>query len=183
VTSPATRCAVGSDLIEAGLNEPVPRPSNGRSSRPMILDDRQAQTHAQLLRYGTVVAEWGKQVVDRICYQWVRRGRKVTPDNSDARSLITAFKECDGESRHGIVLWVCRDTVGHSCSTAWVYSFEVPPADGKKVVSTPTRATNSMPRQRLRSIRQQIDRKGQPRRAEILLGNSWREAAVVGFAY
>ena len=87
-----------------------------------------------------------------MCYQWVRRGRKVTPDNSDARSLITAFKECDGESRHGIVLWVCRDTVGHSCSTAWVYSFEVPPADGKNVVGTPTRATNSMPRQRLRSI-------------------------------
>jgi len=87
-----------------------------------------------------------------MCYQWVRRGRKVTPDNSDARSLITAFKECDGASRHGIVLWVCRDTVGHSCSTAWVYSFEVPPADGKNVVGTPTRATNSMPRQRLRSI-------------------------------
>ena len=54
------RCAVGSDLIEAGLNEPLPRPSNGRASRPMILNDRQAQTHAQLLRYGTVVAKWGK---------------------------------------------------------------------------------------------------------------------------
>jgi hypothetical protein len=37
------RCAVGSDLIEAGLNEPLPRPSNGRASRPMILNDRQAQ--------------------------------------------------------------------------------------------------------------------------------------------
>jgi hypothetical protein len=36
--------------------------------------------------------------------------------------------------------------------TARVYSFEVPPADGKKIVGTPTRATNSMPRQRLRSI-------------------------------
>src|SRR5437660_1521423 len=48
-----------------------------------------------------------------MCCQWVRRGRKVTPDNPDARSPITAFKECDGESRHGIVLWMRRDTVGH----------------------------------------------------------------------
>jgi hypothetical protein len=39
----------------------------------------------------------------------------------------------------------------HCCSTAWVYSFEVPPTDSKKVVGTPTPATNSMPRQRLRS--------------------------------
>jgi hypothetical protein len=51
---------VGGDLIEAGLNEPLPRPSNGRDSRPMIFDNRQAQTHAQLLRYGTDVAKWGK---------------------------------------------------------------------------------------------------------------------------
>ena len=35
--------------------------------------------------------------------------------------------------------------------TAQVYSFEAP-ADGKEVVGTPTPATNSMPRQRLRSI-------------------------------
>jgi len=35
--------------------------------------------------------------------------------------------------------------------TAWVYSFEAP-ADRKEAVGTPTPATNSMPRQRLRSI-------------------------------
>lgn len=40
----------------------------------------------------------------------------------------------------------------HCCPTARVYSFEAPPADDKKVVGTPTPATNSMPRQRLRSI-------------------------------
>lgn len=27
-----------------------------------------------------------------MCYQWVRRGRKVTPDNSDARSLVRLSK-------------------------------------------------------------------------------------------
>jgi len=65
------------DLIEAGLNEPLPRPSNGRDSRPVIFDDRQAQTHAQLVRYGTDVAKWGSRFVDRMYCQCVRRGRKV----------------------------------------------------------------------------------------------------------
>jgi len=38
--------------------------------------------------------------------------------------------------------------------TGGVYLFEAPPADGKKVVGTPTPATNAMPHQRLRSIPQ-----------------------------
>ena len=47
-------------LYGGGLNEPLPRPSNGRDSRPMVLDDGQAQTLVQLMRYGTDVANWGK---------------------------------------------------------------------------------------------------------------------------
>jgi len=93
-----------------------------------------------------------------VCYQWVRRGRKVTCDNPDARSLVTSFNGCDGfaKSRHGIVPWMCRDVVGryHSWSDCSVYhySFDTLPAAGKRLVGTPTPATNSMPRQRLRSI-------------------------------
>ena len=93
-----------------------------------------------------------------MCYQWVRRGRKVTCDNPDARSLVTSFNECDGfaKSRHGIVPWMCRDVVGryHSWSDCSVYhySFDTLPAAGKRLVGTPTPARNSMPRQRLRSI-------------------------------
>lgn len=48
------------DLTEAGLNEPLPRPRNGRDSSPMAFDDRQAQPRAQLQRYGTDVAKWRK---------------------------------------------------------------------------------------------------------------------------
>ena len=57
---PAARCGAGGDLIEAGLNEPLPRPSNGRDSKPMIVHGRQAQMLAQLARYGTDVANRGK---------------------------------------------------------------------------------------------------------------------------
>ena len=43
-----------------------------------------------------------------MCCQWVRRGRKVTRDNPDARSPVTAFDECDriAESHPGIVPWM-----------------------------------------------------------------------------
>src|SRR5438552_1780346 len=88
--------------------------------------------------------------------QWVRRGRKVTPDNPDARTPITAFKGCDGESRHGIALWMCGDPVGHlsflfDCMGLFIRSA----ACRRQDVGTPTPATNSMPRQRLRSIQKQ----------------------------
>jgi hypothetical protein len=43
------------DLIEAGLNEAAAKISN-----PVVFDDRQARTRAQLGRYGTDVAKWGK---------------------------------------------------------------------------------------------------------------------------
>lgn len=39
------RAVVACDLIEAGLNEPLTRPSSGRDSRPRIFDHRQIQTH------------------------------------------------------------------------------------------------------------------------------------------
>jgi hypothetical protein len=48
------------DLTEAGLNKPLPRSNNWRDLRPMVFDDYQAQTLAQLVRYGTDVANWGK---------------------------------------------------------------------------------------------------------------------------
>jgi hypothetical protein len=89
-----------------------------------------------------------------MCCQWVRRGRKVTPDNPDARSPITAFKSATEKvataSSFGCVEILL--VINHCYSTACVYSFEVPLADGKKVVGTPTPATNSMPRQRLRCV-------------------------------
>jgi hypothetical protein len=49
-----------------------------------------------------------------MCWQWVRRGRKVTHDNPGARSPITAFYEYDGiaEGRPSITPWMCRDVVG-----------------------------------------------------------------------
>ena len=56
---PRRALALGGDLIEAGLNEPLPRPSNGRDSKLMIFDDRQAQTHAQLLRMARMLLTGG----------------------------------------------------------------------------------------------------------------------------
>jgi hypothetical protein len=43
--------------------------------------------------------------LDRMCCQRVRRGRKVTRNNHDAKSPAMTFDECDGiaESRPGIV--------------------------------------------------------------------------------
>jgi len=57
-----------------------------------------------------------------MCYQWVRRGGKVTGDNLGARCRVTTFNECDGgpESRPGIFPWLCRDVV------ARYHSFRLP---------------------------------------------------------
>src|SRR4029077_11400964 len=59
--------------------------------------------------------------------------------------------------------------------TAQVYSFEAP-ADRKEVVGTPTPATNSMPRQRLRSITLKKRACKLPNGSERM----WREHADVG---
>ena len=49
------------DLIEAGLNEAAARAlSDEKNLRPMFCDDRQPRARAQLGRYGTDVAIWGK---------------------------------------------------------------------------------------------------------------------------
>ena len=49
------------DLIEAGLNEPLPqRWATKNSSRPMVCDDPQPRTRTQLGRYGTDIAKMGK---------------------------------------------------------------------------------------------------------------------------
>ena len=49
------------DLIEAGLNEAAARAlSDEKNLRPMFCDDRQLRARAQLGRYGTDVAIWGK---------------------------------------------------------------------------------------------------------------------------
>ena len=45
------------DLIEAGLNEAA---ATAKISNPVVFDDGQARTRAQLGRYGTDVAIWGK---------------------------------------------------------------------------------------------------------------------------
>ena len=55
----AARCAVGGDLIEAGLNEPLPRPSNGRDSKLMIFDDH-ALTRAEVVEG----SRWTGAVID-----------------------------------------------------------------------------------------------------------------------
>src|SRR5438876_6233803 len=81
-----------SDLIEAGLNEPLPRPSNGRDSGPMIFNGRQAQTQAQLSD-GTDFAKWGRRLFDLTCCQWVRRGAKVTRDKP-GNGLQGARRSC-----------------------------------------------------------------------------------------
>jgi hypothetical protein len=74
------------------------------------------------------------------CYQWVRRGRKVTPDNPDARSPITAFKECDRRKppRHRPldVSRYCWSLIIVVRLHGSIHS-KVPPADGKKVVVLP----------------------------------------------
>jgi hypothetical protein len=44
------------DLIEAGLNEPLPWRATAKISKPVVLDDRRARTGTQLGRYGTDVA-------------------------------------------------------------------------------------------------------------------------------
>jgi hypothetical protein len=43
------------DLIEAGLNELLPWRATAKISKPVVFDDRQARTRAQLRRYGTNV--------------------------------------------------------------------------------------------------------------------------------
>jgi hypothetical protein len=49
------------DLIEAGLNEAAAMASDSKKIlKPVVLDGRQARMHAQLGRYGTDVAIWGK---------------------------------------------------------------------------------------------------------------------------
>ena len=49
------------DLTEAGLNEPLQQwRATAKVSKPVVFDDRQARTSAQLGRYGTDVAIWGK---------------------------------------------------------------------------------------------------------------------------
>ena len=50
------------DLTEAGLNEPLhcSGERTAKVSKPVVFDDRQARTSAQLGRYGTDVAIWGK---------------------------------------------------------------------------------------------------------------------------
>ncbi len=45
------------DLIEAGLNEAA---ATAKISNPVVFDDGQARTRAQLGRYGTDIAIWGK---------------------------------------------------------------------------------------------------------------------------
>jgi hypothetical protein len=49
------------DLIEARLNEAAAMASDSKKIlKPVVLDGRQARMHAQLGRYGTDVARWGK---------------------------------------------------------------------------------------------------------------------------
>jgi hypothetical protein len=49
------------DLIEAGLNEAAATAlSDEKSSRPVVCDNRQTRTRAQLGRYGADVAIWGE---------------------------------------------------------------------------------------------------------------------------
>lgn len=58
-----------------------------------------------------------------MCCQRVRRGRKATCDNPDARGPATAFNDCDGMQNDAKVIfpWMCRDVVGANIvdPTAW----------------------------------------------------------------
>src|SRR6478672_8330474 len=81
-----------------------------------------------------------------MCYQWVRRGGKVTGDNLGARCRVTTFNECDGgpESRPGIFPWLCRDVV------ARYHSFRLyEPIDGRRRLLTVSSLLVLPPQQRI----------------------------------
>src|SRR5262249_49254867 len=128
-------------------------------SKPVVLDDRQARTRAQLGRYGTDVAIWGKWFLSGSDFKRLSAVRRSSAATSAFRALQQPSSRRRRVSTTACGKSPCRplDVGSRSFwSPAHQHRFSAytpnEPISHKHAVGVSVRQETSMPRQRLRCV-------------------------------